>query len=166
MQAHVYCALQGFPAGRLSRNPDMKTFSTTPKDIEREWLVVDAEEQILGRLATRVAALLRGKNKPYFAPHLDTGDHVIIVNADKIAVTGRKMEQKTYTRYTGHPGGLRTTTLQERMAKHPEEVVRGAIKGMLPRGPLGRQMLRKLHVYAGPEHPHKAQQPRPLALED
>jgi len=144
----------------------MKTFSTTPKDIEREWFVVDAGEKVLGRMATQVATILRGKNKPYYAPHLDTGDHVIIVNADKITVTGRKMEQKTYTRYTGHPGGLRTRTLQERMARHPEEVVRDAIKGMMPRGPLGRQMMRKLHVYAGPEHPHMAQQPVPLVLED
>lgn len=143
----------------------MKTFSTTPKDIEREWFVVDAEGKILGRLATRIATVLRGKHKPYYAPHLDTGDYVIVINAGSVQVTGNKMEHKVYTRYTGWPGGLRTATLKQRMAKHPDEVVRGAVKGMLPRGPLGRQMLRKLHVYAGPEHPHQAQQPKPLELE-
>ncbi len=143
----------------------MKTFSTTPKDIEREWFVVDAEGQILGRLATQVASILRGKQKPYFVPYLDTGDHVVIVNAENIRVTGNKLEQKVYTRYTGWPGGLRSVTLKDRMEKEPDQVVRGAIKGMLPRGPLGRQMLRKLHVYAGNEHPHQAQQPKPLDLE-
>jgi large subunit ribosomal protein L13 len=143
----------------------MKTFSTTPKDIQREWYVVDAEGQTLGRLASEIASILRGKNKPYFAPHLDTGDFVIVINAGGIQVTGNKMDQKVYTRYTGWPGGLRTATLRERMAKHPEEVVRAAIKGMLPRGPLGRQMLRKLHVYAQADHPHQAQQPKPLELE-
>jgi large subunit ribosomal protein L13 len=143
----------------------MKTFSTTPKDIQREWYVVDAEGQTLGRLASEIASILRGKNKPYFVPHLDTGDYVIVVNASEIQVTGNKMDQKVYTRYTGWPGGLRTATLRERMAKHPEEVVRGAIKGMLPRGPLGRQMLRKLHVYAHTDHPHQAQQPKPLELD-
>ena len=143
----------------------MKTFSTTPKDIEREWFVVDAEGQILGRLATQIASILRGKQKPYFVPYLDTGDHVIIVNAENIRVTGNKLEQKVYTRYTGWPGGLRSVTLKDRMEKEPDQVVRGAIKGMLPRGPLGRQMLRKLHVYAGSEHPHQAQQPKPLDLE-
>jgi large subunit ribosomal protein L13 len=143
----------------------MKTFSTTPNDIEREWFVVDAEGQTLGRLASRIATILRGKHKPYYVPHLDTGDHVIIVNASGISVTGNKMDQKEYTRYTGWPGGLRTATLKERMEKQPDQVVRGAIKGMLPRGPLGRQMLRKLHVYAGAEHPHQAQQPKPLELE-
>jgi len=143
----------------------MKTFSTTPKDIEREWFIVDAEGQILGRLATQVASILRGKQKPYFVPYLDTGDHVVIVNAENIRVTGNKLEQKVYTRYTGWPGGLRSVTLKDRMEKEPDQVVRGAIKGMLPRGPLGRQMLRKLHVYAGNEHPHQAQQPKPLDLE-
>lgn len=143
----------------------MKTFNTTPSDIEREWFVVDAEGQTLGRLASGIATILRGKHKPYYVPHLDTGDHVIIVNASGISVTGNKMDQKEYTRYTGWPGGLRTATLKERMEKQPDQVVRGAIKGMLPRGPLGRQMLRKLHVYADAEHPHQAQQPKPLELE-
>ncbi len=143
----------------------MKTFSTTPNDIEREWFVIDAEGMVLGRLATQVASILRGKEKPYFVPYLDTGDHVIIVNADQIRVTGNKMEQKVYTRYTGWPGGLRTATLKDRMEKEPDKVVRGAIKGMLPRGPLGRQMLTKLHVYAGSDHPHEAQQPKPRELQ-
>lgn len=143
----------------------MKTFSTTPKDIVHEWYVVDAEGQTLGRMASNIASILRGKNKPYFAPYLDTGDNVIVVNAAGIQVTGKKMDQKVYTRYTGWPGGLRTMTLRERMVKHPEEVVRGAVKGMLPRGPLGRQMLRKLHVYAQVDHPHQAQQPKPLELD-
>ena len=143
----------------------MKTFSTTPKDIEREWYVVDAEGQILGRLASRIASILRGKHKPYYAPHLDTGDCVIVVNAAAFRVTGNKMDKKVYTRYTGWPGGLRTATLKERLAKRPEEVIRGAVKGMLPRGPLGRQMLRKLHVYAEADHPHQAQQPKPLELD-
>lgn len=143
----------------------MKTFSTTPKDIVREWYVVDAEGQTLGRLASNIASILRGKNKPYFVPYLDTGDFVIVINAAGIKVTGNKMDQKVYTRYTGWPGGLRTTTLRERMAKHPEEVIRGAVKGMLPRGPLGRQMFRKLNVYAQADHPHQAQQPKPLELD-
>jgi large subunit ribosomal protein L13 len=125
---------------------------------------VDAEGKTLGRLASRVASILRGKHKPYFVPHLDTGDNVIIVNAKHINVTGNKLEDKVYTRYTGHPGGLKKTTLKHRMEKEPEAVIRGAIKGMLPRGPLGRQMLRKLHVYADAEHPHQAQQPEPLDL--
>jgi large subunit ribosomal protein L13 len=143
----------------------MKTFSTTPKDIVREWHLVDAQDQVLGRLASRVATLLRGKHKPYYAPHLDTGDHVIIVNAAGIKVTGNKLDQKVYTRFTGYTGGLRSITLKKRMATEPEEVVRGAVRGMLPRGPLGRQMLRKLNVYAGPDHPHQAQQPKPLNQE-
>ena len=142
----------------------MKTFSTTPTDIEREWFVVDAEGLVLGRLATQVASILRGKTKPYFVPYLDTGDNVIILNAENIRITGNKLDQKVYTRYTGWPGGLRSVTLKDRMAKEPDQVVRGAIKGMLPRGPLGRQMLRKLHVYTGTEHPHQAQQPKPLDL--
>jgi large subunit ribosomal protein L13 len=126
--------------------------------------VVDAEGKTLGRLASQVASILRGKHKPYFVPHLDTGDNVIIVNARNVNVTGNKLEGKVYTRYTGHPGGLKTTTLKHRMEKEPEAVIRKAVKGMLPRGPLGRQMLRKLHVYADAEHPHQAQQPEPLDL--
>jgi large subunit ribosomal protein L13 len=143
----------------------MKTYSTKPSDIERVWFVVDADEQVLGRLATRVASILRGKHKPIWVPHLDTGDHVIVVNAGRIRVTGKKLDNKVYTRYTGWPGGLRTEKLKDRLARDPESVVRNAVKGMLPRGPLGRQMLRKLHIYAAPEHPHQAQQPKPLSIE-
>ncbi len=143
----------------------MKTYSTKPSDIERVWFVVDADEQILGRLATRIASVLRGKHKPIWVPHLDTGDHVIVVNADRIRVTGKKLDEKIYTRYTGWPGGLRSEKLKDRLARDPESVVRKAVKGMLPRGPLGRQMLRKLHIYAAPEHPHQAQQPKPLPIE-
>ncbi len=143
----------------------MKTYSTKPSDIERAWFVVDAEEQVLGRLATRIAHVLRGKHKPYWVPHLDTGDNIIVINADRIRVTGQKLENKVYTRYTGWPGGLRSETLKDRLARAPESVIRNAVKGMLPRGPLGRQMLRKLHIYAAPEHPHQAQQPQPLQIE-
>jgi len=143
----------------------MKTYSTKLSDIQRAWFVVDADEQVLGRLATRIASVLRGKHKPIWTPHLDTGDHVIVVNADRIRVTGNKLDDKVYTRYTGWPGGLRTEKLKDRLARDPESVVRHAVKGMLPRGPLGRQMLRKLHIYAAPEHPHQAQQPKPLPIE-
>jgi large subunit ribosomal protein L13 len=142
----------------------MKTYSTKPGDIERAWHLVDASGQTLGRLASGIASILRGKHKPYFAPHLDTGDHVIVINAGEMQVTGNKLEQKTYKRYTGWPGGLKETVLKDRMIKEPDAVLRQAVKGMLPRGPLGRQMLRKLHVYADAQHPHQAQQPEPLEL--
>ncbi|MCR5778762.1 MAG: 50S ribosomal protein L13 [Lachnospiraceae bacterium] len=137
----------------------MNTYMASPATIERKWYVVDAEGQTLGRLASRVAAVLRGKNKPTYTPFLDTGDNVIIVNAEKIKVTGKKMEQKVYKRHSDYVGGLKTQTLREKLAKKPEEVLELAIKGMLPKGPLGRQMYTKLHVYAGAEHNHAAQQP-------
>ena len=137
----------------------MNTYMASPATIERKWYVVDAEGQTLGRLASRVAAVLRGKNKPTYTPFLDTGDYVIIVNAEKIKVTGKKMEQKVYKRHSDYIGGLKTQTLREKLAKKPEEVLELAIKGMLPKGPLGRQMYTKLHVYAGAEHNHAAQQP-------
>ncbi len=137
----------------------MNTYMASPATIERKWYVVDAEGQTLGRLASRVAAVLRGKNKPTYTPFLDTGDYVIIVNAEKIKVTGKKMEQKVYKRHSDYVGGLKTQTLREKLAKKPEEVLELAIKGMLPKGPLGRQMYTKLHVYAGAEHNHAAQQP-------
>ncbi|MBR1892182.1 MAG: 50S ribosomal protein L13, partial [Lachnospiraceae bacterium] len=130
----------------------MNTYMASPATIERKWYVVDAEGQTLGRLASRVAAVLRGKNKPTYTPFLDTGDYVIIVNAEKIKVTGKKMEQKVYKRHSDYVGGLKTQTLREKLAKKPEEVLELAIKGMLPKGPLGRQMYTKLHVYAGAEH--------------
>jgi large subunit ribosomal protein L13 len=140
----------------------MRTYSPSAKDITREWFVVDAEGQTLGRLATRVASVLRGKHKPTFAPHMDVGDHVIIVNADRIVLTGSKAEQKLYHSHSGFPGGLRSVPFASMLAKQPTEVVEKAIKGMLPKTRLGHAMGLKLKVYAGPEHPHAAQQPSPL----
>ena len=142
----------------------IRTHVVKADDIERDWYVVDAAGQTLGRLATRVAEILRGKHKAIYSPHLDVGDYVIIVNADKIEVTGRKMDQKVYYRHTGFPGGIRSITLRDQMVRHPTFAVKAAIKGMLPKGRLGRRMLRKLKVYAGREHPHEAQQPKPLEL--
>ena len=144
----------------------MKTFVATPENREREWLVVDASGQTLGRLATQIADALRGKRKPEYTPHCDVGDFVIVVNAEQIAVTGKKREQKLYHRHSGYPGGLRTRTLNDMLERRPEEVIRKAVKGMLPRNRLARQQLRKLKVYAGPDHPHAAQQPKPLEIED
>jgi len=141
-----------------------KTFATTPSVIERRWWLIDAKGMTLGRVASKVAQLLRGTHKPYFTPHLDTGDYVIIVNADKIHVTGKRMDQKIYYRHSGYPGGLKSLTLRELMAKNPNRAMKYAIKGMLPKGPLGRQMFKKLKVYAGGEHPHQAQQPENLEL--
>ncbi len=142
----------------------MKTFITNPATIERKWYVVDAAGMTLGRLASEVAKVLRGKNKPIFTPHLDMGDYVIIVNAEKVKVTGKKMDQKIYYKHSGYVGGLKETPLKEMMAKHPERVVEHAVKGMLPKGPLGRDMYRKLFVYAGPEHKHAAQKPEALTF--
>lgn len=142
----------------------MKTYSPTPKDITRDWFVVDAQDQILGRLASQIAHRLRGKHKPEFAPHMDNGDFIVVVNADKIRVTGKKLAEKQYYRYSGYPGGLRAKSLGEMIASKPDEVIRIAVKGMLPRNRLGRALLKKLKVYAGPEHPHTAQQPQPLTL--
>jgi large subunit ribosomal protein L13 len=140
----------------------MKTWNAKPHEVERRWYVVDAEGETLGRLATRVADTLRGKRKPGYTPHVDTGDFVIVVNAEKIAVTGKKLEQKRYYRHSGYPGGLRTRTLSEQLDRRPTEVIRIAVKGMLPRNRLSRAQLNKLKVYAGPDHPHEAQQPEPL----
>lgn len=142
----------------------MKTFVTKPAEVERSWFVVDAEGQNLGRLATRIATILRGKHKPIYSPSVDCGDYVVVVNADKIAVTGRRMDQKRYYRYSGYPGGLTEITLREQLAKHPERVIGAAVKGMLPKNALGRKMFKKLKVYAGAEHPHQAQQPETLEL--
>jgi large subunit ribosomal protein L13 len=142
----------------------MKSFMASPATIERKWYVVDATGHTLGRLSSEIAAILRGKNKPTFTPHIDTGDYVIVVNADKIKVTGKKMEQKIYYNHSDYPGGMRETTLAEMMAKKPTEVILLAVKGMLPKGPLGRSMITKLHVYAGPEHPHAAQTPEVLEI--
>ena len=143
----------------------MPTYTPKAGEIERSWLVVDAEGLVLGRLATEVASRLRGKHKPTFAPHMDTGDHVIIVNADKVVLTSGKADRKFVHRHSGYPGGLKTQTYADLMAKKPEEAVRRTIKGMLPKNRLGRSMLSKLKVYAGPNHPHSAQRPEPLVLE-
>jgi large subunit ribosomal protein L13 len=142
----------------------MKTFVATPENRQRDWVVVDASGQTLGRLATRIADVLRGKTKPEYTPHCDVGDFVIVVNAEKISVTGNKRQNKLYYRHSGYPGGLRTRTLDEMLDRRPEEVIRKAVKGMLPRNRLARQQLRKLKVYAGPEHPHVAQQPTQLEI--
>jgi len=141
----------------------MKTYVAKPTDRERNWLVVDATGQTLGRMATQIADALRGKRKPEYTPHIDTGDFVVVVNAEKVSVSGKKRTDKRYYRHSGYPGGLRSRTFEEMQARRPEEIVRLAVKGMLPRNRLGVQMLRKLKVYAGPEHPHQAQKPEPLA---
>lgn len=142
----------------------MKSFMASPSTIDRKWYVVDATGHTLGRLCSEVAKVLRGKNKPIFTPHMDTGDYVIVVNADKVKVTGKKMDQKIYYNHSDYPGGMKETTLKEMMAKKPESVVTLAVKGMLPKGPLGSQMLKKLHVYAGPEHEQAAQKPEVLEI--
>ena len=140
----------------------MKTFSPTPKDITRNWFVVDASDKILGRLASALAARLRGKHKPEYAPHMDTGDFIVVVNAAKIQTTGRKLDQKKYYRHSGWIGGLKETSLRDMLAKKPEDVIRLAVRGMLPKNRLGRAMLKKLKVYAGEAHPHEAQKPETL----
>ena len=142
----------------------MKSFMASPSTIERKWYVVDATGHTLGRLASEVASVLRGKNKPIFTPHMDCGDYVIIVNADKIKVSGKKLDQKIYYHHSDYVGGMKETTLREKLNKKPEEVIELAVKGMLPKGPLGRQMYKKLYVYAGPDHKHAAQQPKELEI--
>jgi large subunit ribosomal protein L13 len=143
-----------------------KTWNAKPGEVAREWYVVDADGQTLGRLATRIADALRGKNKPQYTPHVDTGDFVVVVNAEKVAVTGKKLDEKRYYRHSGYPGGLRSRTLREQLDRRPEEVLRKAVKGMLPRNRLARRQLTKLKIYAGPEHPHEAQAPKPLKVDD
>jgi large subunit ribosomal protein L13 len=140
------------------------TKSAKEQDIQRDWYVIDAQGQTLGRLATRVATILRGKNKPLYTPHLDCGDYVVVVNAEKVHVTGQKMTQKKYYRHSGYPGGLREVTLRDQLQKFPNRVIEAAVRGMLPKNRLGRQMFKKLKVYAGPNHPHQAQQPKPMEL--
>ena len=142
----------------------MKTFMASPSTIDRKWYVVDATNMTLGRLASEVAKILRGKNKAIFTPHIDTGDYVIVINAEKIKVTGKKLDQKIYYHHSDYVGGLKQATLREKLAKKPEQVIELAVKGMLPKGPLGRQMFKKLHVYAGPEHAHAAQKPEVLTF--
>jgi large subunit ribosomal protein L13 len=141
-----------------------KTYVTKQDDVQKEWYVVDATGQTLGRLVSQVARVLSGKHKPTYSPAVDVGDYVIVVNADKIHVTGNKLDQKMYYRHSGYPGGLKVTTLRKQLQQHPERVIEHAVRGMLPKNRLGRQMLKKLKVYAGPEHPHAAQQPKPLTL--
>ena len=142
----------------------MKTYMANPDKIERKWYVVDATDKTLGRLTSEIAQVLRGKNKPVYTPHIDTGDYVIVVNAEKIAVTGKKLDQKIYYNHSDYVGGMKETTLREMMDKKPEKVIELAVKGMLPKGPLGRSMIKKLHVYAGPEHDHQAQKPEVLTF--
>ena len=142
----------------------MGTFSAKSNEVERKWFVVDAAGQPLGRLASRIAHRLRGKHKAEFTPHVDTGDYIIVVNAEKVGLTGNKRSQKTYYRHTGYPGGIRSTSFEKMIAEKPTRVIESAVKGMLPKGPLGRDMYRKLRVYAGPEHRHEAQQPVPLTF--
>ncbi len=142
----------------------MKTYTAKPQDIRREWLLVDARDKILGRLATEVAHRLRGKHKPTYTPNIDTGDHIIVVNAEKIKVTGKKLDDKIYYRFSGYIGNLKSISLRKTLETHPERAIEHAVKGMLPKNPLGRAMYRKLHVYAGPDHPHAAQQPSTLEL--
>ncbi|MDE7205182.1 MAG: 50S ribosomal protein L13 [Lachnospiraceae bacterium] len=142
----------------------MKTFMASPATIDRKWYVVDATGMTLGRLASEVASVLRGKKKPIFTPHIDTGDYVIIINAEKIAVTGKKLDQKVYYHHSEYVGGMKSATLREKLNKKPEEVIEHAVKGMLPKGPLGREMYKKLFVYAGPEHKHAAQKPETLTF--
>jgi large subunit ribosomal protein L13 len=142
----------------------MKSYMARPLEVERKWHVVDAEGQTLGRLATEIATILRGKNKPQYTPHVDTGDFVVVVNAEKVVVTGRKAEQKVYRRHSGYPGGLKETSYERMMERRPTEILRRAVKGMMPKNRLARQQLRKLKIYAGPEHPHAAQNPQPYEV--
>jgi len=142
----------------------MKTYTAKPGEVTRDWYIVDADGQTLGRLATQIADTLRGKRKPQYTPHVDTGDFVVVVNAEKVAVTGNKLDQKRYYRHSGYPGGLRSRTLREQLDRRPEEVIRTAVRGMLPKNRLARQQINKLKIYAGPEHPHGPQSPKPLEL--
>ena len=144
----------------------MSTYYAKPGEVEREWLLIDAEDQVLGRLATQVAIILKGKHKPQYTPHVDTGDFVVVINADKIRLTGDKAAQKTYYRHSGYPGGLKSMSFERAMERYPERVIEHAVKGMLPKNTLGRAQGKKLKVYAGPEHPHAAQKPRRIELEE
>jgi large subunit ribosomal protein L13 len=142
----------------------VRTYTTKPDDINREWYVVDATGLTLGRLASQIASVLRGKHKPIFSPHMDCGDFVIVINAEKVRVTGDKLDQKMYYRHSQYPGGLKTISLRDQMKQHPDRVIRLAVRGMLPKNRLGRQMIKKLKIYREPDHPHEAQQPKPLSM--
>jgi large subunit ribosomal protein L13 len=145
---------------------EMRTFVTKPREVERQWFVIDAEGQTLGRLSSKIATLLRGKHKPIYSPSVDCGDYVVVINADKIHVTGQRMDQKVYYRHSGYMGGLKEITLRRQMETRPERVIQAAVRGMLPKNALGRKIIRKLKVYAGPGHPHEAQQPQPMELQE
>lgn len=147
-----------------TRAQTYRTWSPKASEIQRDWLLVDVEDQILGRAATQIASLLRGKHKPTFTPHMDNGDFVVVVNADKVRVTGKKAEQKKYYRHSGYPGGLKVQTYRQLMQRHPTRILKFAVKGMLPKNRLGRKLLKKLYIYAGPRHPHQAQQPKVYTL--
>jgi large subunit ribosomal protein L13 len=157
-------SVKGEPTGLIYGGNIMKTFMASPATIDRKWYVVDATGMTLGRLSAEVASVLRGKNKPIFTPHIDTGDYVIVINAEKIKVTGKKLDQKIYYHHSDYVGGMKEATLREKLNKKPEEVIEHAVKGMLPKGPLGREMYKKLYVYAGPEHKHAAQKPEVLTF--
>jgi large subunit ribosomal protein L13 len=150
----------------MQKTPSQKTWNARPGEVQQRWFLVDAEGRTLGRLATQIADTLRGKTKPQYTPHVDTGDFVVVVNAEKIQVTGRKLDDKIYYRHSGYPGGLKQRTLREQLDRRPTEVLRAAVKGMLPRNKLARRQITKLKIYAGPVHPHEAQAPEPLPLED
>jgi large subunit ribosomal protein L13 len=150
----------------MQKTPSQKTWNAKPGEVQQRWFLVDAEGRTLGRLATQIADTLRGKTKPQYTPHVDTGDFVVVVNAEKIQVTGKKLDDKIYYRHSGYPGGLKQRTLREQLERRPTEVLRAAVKGMLPRNKLARRQITKLKIYAGPEHPHEAQAPEPLPLED
>ena len=149
---------------RQTRYSEMKTFSAKPESVKRDWFLIDATDKTLGRLSTEIARRLRGKHKPEFTPHVDTGDYIVVINAEKVHVTGAKLDDKMYHRFTGYVGNLKTTSLKDMLASHPERVIEIAVKGMLPKNPLGRAMYRKLKVYKGPSHPHSAQQPQALDI--
>ncbi len=164
-------ALQVRKTGKIKNTKDVdtlsyKTQSAKKEEVQRQWYVIDATDQVLGRLASKVAKILRGKHKPSYTPHVDTGDHVIIINAEKVRLTGKKWTDKVYVRYSGYPGGQRTQTAKEILNKHPERLIEMAVRGMLPKNRLGRQMFKKLHVFVGPDHPHQAQKPQPLNLNE
>lgn len=144
----------------------MRTYSAKPQDIQRDWLLIDAANMPIGRIATRIATFLRGKHKPMYTPHMDTGDSVVVINADKVKATGKKEKTKIYYRHTGYPGGIKSVTLEKLRQTYPERIIEYAVKRMLPKGPLGRQMFKKLHVYAGETHPHQAQDPQKVQIED
>ena len=162
--AHLVTSAPHFSSFFLTRPDSMKTFSVRPQDVHHDWYVIDATDQVLGRLATQVAHRLRGKHKPEYTPHVDTGDYIVVINADQVRVTGNKLAQKVRYRHSGYPGGIKEIPLEDELSQHPARVIENAVKGMVPRNRLGRAVLSKLRVYAGKEHPHEAQNPKPIVL--